>query len=171
MVMKLNYFILFILLSTLILSCTFDQHSTYNVTYSKYREKTFIEETNGFCIDSVFGSSRRLFQYFNEDSALLYRLDICLSTDTTIEFNGEIILKKSKKQFEVHNKALDVYKYYYDIEGQQDEEAFIFINHSYGIVGLNYFPWGLSIFPKGENTPENFKNVLFEYKNKSFYEW
>ena len=169
--MKLNYFVLFVILSTLILSCTFDQHSTYDVMYSKYKEKTFKEATLGFCIDSVFNSSRRLFQYFDEDSSLLYRLDIYMSSDTTIIFNGETILKKDNKQFVINNKAVDIYKYYYDINGQHDEEAYIFINHLYGIVGINYFPWGLSIFPEGENVHEDFKSVLFEPENKSFYEW
>jgi uncharacterized protein YdeI (BOF family) len=170
-IMKLYYFFSFVILSTLTLSCTFDQQSSNVVTYSKYKEKSFIETTTGFCVDSVFDSSRKLFQYFNEDSALIYRLDINISSDTTIVFNGVVILQKNKKQFLFNDKDVDIYKYYYDIVSQHDEEAFIFIDHLNGIVGINYFPWGLSVFPERDNTIKGFKNVVFESENKSFYEW
>jgi hypothetical protein len=101
----------------------------------------------------------------------MYRLDINISSDTTIEFNGVVILQKSKKQFLINDIDVYVYKYYYDIDGQRDEEAFIFVNHLYGIVGINYFPWGLSVFPEGDNTLDGFKTLLFKAENKSFYEW
>lgn len=122
-------------------------------------------------MDSVFDSSRRLFQYFNEDSSLIYRLDIYMNSDTTIIFNGETILEEDNKQFIIDNKTVGVYKYYYDIDNQDDEEAYIFINHLCGIVGINYFPWGLSIFPEGKNKLEDFETVLFKPENDSFFEW
>jgi len=169
--MKLYNFVSLVILSTLILSCTFDQNSTYDVTYSKYKNKIFKEVTMGFRIDSVFNSSRKLFQYYNEDSSLLYRLDINLDFDTIITFNGETILKKGNKQFIDNDRIVDIYKYYYDINGQQDEEAYVFINYEYGIVGINYFPWNYSVFPEVKNALEGIKDTLLKSENESFYQW
>jgi hypothetical protein len=169
--MKLYYIAAFIVLLTLLQSCIYNRHSTYIVTYYKYKEKTFNEATTGLCTDSLFKSSRKLFQYYDEDSSLLYRLDIIVDLDTTILFNGETILKKDNKTIIINNIAVDIHKYYYDITGHDDEEAYVFINYLYGIVCINYFPWGLSIFPEGENIPVDIKNALLKPENESFYEW
>jgi len=168
--MKTSRIISLIFIST-VLSCTFNrQHSIKDITYLKYKEKAFKDVSKGFLIDSIFGSSRRLFQYYDKDSDLIYRLDLNIGSDTVVIFNGENVLKTEKKKFLIDNKTTDIHKYYYGIKGTADGEAYIFINFSSGIVGINYFPWGLSVFPEGRKIQVNFKDVLLKPENESFYE-
>lgn len=168
--MKTSRIISLVLIS-IILSCTFNQqHSIKDIAYLKYKEKVFKDVSQGFLIDSIFGSSRRLFQYYDKDSDLIYRLDLITGSDSVVIFNGENLLKTKKKEFLINNKTTDIYKYDYGIKGTADGEAYIFINYAFGIVGINYFPWGLSVFPEGKEIQLNFKDALLKPENESFFE-
>jgi hypothetical protein len=136
----------------------------------KYQEKEVKESLRGFYSDIISNSTFRLFQYYDQDTNLIYRIELNLNDDTAIVFNGEKIYKLSEKQFIIDDKVFNISKYYYDIANQYDEEAYVFVNLSIGLIGINYFPWGLSIFPQGENIPVELNKLLFEVDSKSFFE-
>lgn len=158
------------LMILVILFCSCDDKSLDEISFIKYQDKKVKESLKGFYSETTSDSEFKLYQYYDKDINLIYRLELNLKYDTTIVFNGENIHKLSEKQFTIDERVISVSKYYYDIANQYDEEAFVFVNLSVGLIGINYFPWGLSIFPHGEDIPIELNKLLFDVESKSFYE-
>ena len=157
-----------IILISLLGSCADDSFD--EILFIKYQNKIEKESLKGFFSETTSDAAYRLYQYYDKDTNLIYRLELNFISDTTIVFNGEKIYKLSEKQFTIDNQIISVNKYYYDIANQYDEEAYVYVNLLIGLIGINYFPWDLSIFPQGEDIPKELNNLLFDSENKSFYE-
>lgn len=154
----------------IILFCSCDDKSIDEISFIKYQDKKVKDSLKGFCSVITSDSKFRLYQYYDKDTNLIYRIEMNLKYDTAIVFNGEEINKLSEKQFTIDERVISVSKYYYDIANQYDEEAYVYVNFSIGLIGINYFPWGLSIFPQGEDIPIELNKLLFDSESKSFYE-
>lgn len=158
------------LMILVILFCSCYDKSLDEVSFIKYQDKKVKESLKGLYSETTSDAEFRLYQYYDKDTNLIYRLELNLKYDTAIVFNGEKIYKLSEKQFTINERVISVSKYYYDIANQYDEEAYVYVNLSIGLIGINYFPWGLSIFPQGEDIPIELNKLLFDAESKSFYE-
>ena len=164
--MKVLKYITFCLLFFNIVACNNGYiGSVIKIKYAWYQWDSLKNCSSGFLYDSI-SKNRKLFQYLDNDPSLIFRLDINFKNDTVILFNGVQIEKLDEHNFFTNNDTVIIYKYLYDEDIKSDEEAFVFINFSIGIIGINYFPWDLSVFPEGENIPKDLKKVLLKSVNE-----
>ena len=141
------------------------------VKFSKYKLGEFKAKKTGFFVDSVFNSSKKRYQYFYKDTAMMFRFDVQLEADTTVLLNFDFLQKIDEKEFIINNKPFKILKYDYDLPNHEDEEAYIFFNTKYELICFNNYPWGISIFIESPEVPESIQILLLKEENKLFFNY
>jgi hypothetical protein len=87
--------------------------------------------------DTDFSNPIR-FYYSSIDSVLFWN-DVCPLIDQKLYFNKQ--------------DSIVIYKYKYDRPNSADEESFLYCNPSFGLLGIDNYPWGLVLIYECKEIP------------------
>jgi len=161
--------LLFLFVTVIFYGCKEEVY--HPVKYKQYRNIRLEKSEVGFFVDSIFDKSKKVYQYYDNDTDLIYRFDIEFGADTNVLLYFEQLQKIEEKIFIVNDEPFKILKYNYDIPKLIDEESFIFFNENYELICINNTPWLSSEFVENERIPESLQTLLLKEENKLFFDY
>lgn len=166
-----------IFLLVLTISCAKPENSLIEVFHFKIMATEFEEKSDTIYLTKKlkeFGN--RTFEVYSEsgvDSSFKFALDPLINNENQIIFFEDTCNLISNQEFEINDRKIKIYKYYYDREKSADEESYIYYNPNIGLIAIYNLGWFSFDFFNYESTSgllEKFKadtTGFIKYKSGS----